>query len=205
VRLALVLAGTALTTAIAWAEIGGNAGAASDSVMRKAIARQRVSDGQLGKLAAAEKNTSMTRDQILAAADSYESDIKQMIMHADGLRLAAYRAKDLIRMNYIASKLDDMKEIQAIAEPAFAAIKQPGVEMFVMLSKLNTIRQGWERVKQSAAEVEAAASDSGDPTMDAFNAVNAQTNPSEGNTDPTLPGAPTTEVADRPNPASPFR
>lgn len=203
-RLALVLAGTALTTAIAWAEIGGNAGAASDSVMRKAIARQRVSDGQLGKLAAAEKNTSMTRDQILAAADSYESDIKQMIMHADGLRLAAYRAKDLIRMNYIASKLDDMREIQAIAEPALASIRQPNQELFTMLAKLNTIRQGWERVKQASADVEAAASDTGDPTMDAFAAVNAQTNPSDGVTDPTGPGAPTNEV-ERPVPASAFR
>jgi hypothetical protein len=204
VRLALALSGTALMTAIAWAEIGGGASANVDGVMKKAIARQRVAAGQGVQLAANEKNTTMTRDQILAAADSYDSDIKQAIMHADELRLQAYRSKDLIRMNYIASKLDDMREIQAIAEPALASIRQPNQELFTMLAKLNTIRQGWERVKQASADVEAAASDTGDPTMDAFAAVNAQTNPSDGVTDPTGPGAPTNEV-ERPVPASAFR
>jgi hypothetical protein len=208
VRLALALSGTALMTAIAWAEIGGGASASVDGLMKTAIARQRVAAGQGVQLAADEKNPTknptMTRDQILASAESYESDIKQAIMHADELRLQAYRSKDLIRMNYIASKLDDMREIQSIAEPALASIRQPNQELFTMLAKLNTIRQGWERVKQASADVEAAASDTGDPTMDAFAAVNAQTNPSEGVTDPTGPGAPTNEV-ERPVPASAFR
>ena len=180
-----------------------------DGLAKKTIVRQRVAEGQAAVKPTsgppnAAPGASMTHDQILSTAEFYETDMKHMVAHAEELRLDAYHAKDLIRMNYIAGKLSDMREIQAITEPALATLRQPGQDMFVMLAKLSTIRQGWEHVKQSMSDAEASSSDTTDPTMESFAAANGQTSPSGPELDPTAPPSPSVEV-ERPMPASPFR
>jgi hypothetical protein len=202
----LALAGTGLITAIASAEIGGKPGLLNDAAMTRTITRQRIAEGQLplAGTGAGKPAPTMTREQILASAASYESEMTESIAHAEKLRLDAYHSKDIIRMNFISGKLDEMRQILAVAQPALVAIREPGQEMFVMLAKLSTIRQGAERVKHSMDEVEAALGDTADPTMALFGAVNSTNNDSNGTTDPTGVPAPTFTV-DRPVPASPFR
>jgi hypothetical protein len=207
VQLALTLAGVGLT-AIAAAAIGVSTKAESDGAMTAAILAQRISDGQPAASQAMPSpstppNETATRDQILQEATTYETEMNQSVTHADQLRLQAYHDKDLIRMNFIASKLADMRQIMQIAQSSFVSIRQPGQDLFVMRAKLSTIRQGWERIKEELGEAETAESDSLD-SVAAVGSANAETNPSNGVTDPTLPPGPSLET-ERPSAASPYR
>ncbi|HTA21589.1 MAG TPA: hypothetical protein VK989_19990 [Polyangia bacterium] len=207
VQLALALAGVGLT-AIAAAAIGVSTKTESDGAMAAAILAQHISEGQATPsqampLPSTPPNEAATREQILNQAASYETEMHQSVEHADQLRLEAYHDKDLIRMNFIASKLIDMRQILQIAQPSFASIRKEGQDLFVMRAKLSTIRQGWERIKEELAAAETAESDSADQVT-AVGAANAEANPSDGVTDPTLPPGPSVEV-ERPSAASPYR
>jgi hypothetical protein len=205
VQLALALAGTGLMTAIAAAAIGANQGPSVDRAMAAAIVAQQIADGQGAKLEpGTPPGEAATRAQILAEADKLEADMKTSVGHADTLRIEAYHQKDMIRVSFITAKLNDMKQILAIAMPALAILRQPGQDLFVMRAKLNTIRQGAERIKDAMAAAEASEGDSTDPTSSAFAPVNAETNPSQNETDPTAPPAPTDEF-ERPSQASPYQ
>ena len=152
------------------------------------------------------EDTAAARDKILTEATQIEEEMKQAIQHTDKLRINAYNAKDIIRLNTVTSKLEEMRQIMAIAKPAFAAIRQPGQDIFVMRAKLSTIRQGKDRMQEDEATAEAAEGDSVD-SVTAAGAENAGANPNSGGTDPTLPGNPTssTTIPDRPGQASPYR
>jgi hypothetical protein len=207
VQLALALAGVGLT-AIAAAAIGVSTKAESDGAMTAAILAQQIAEGQPAPSQAMPSpstppNEAATREQILQQATTYEAEMKQSVEHADQLRLQAYHDKDLIRMNFIASKLIDMRQILQIAQPSFVSIRKEGQDLFVMRAKLSTIRQGWERIKEELAAAETSESDSADQVT-AVGSANAETNPSNGVTDPTAPAGPSVEV-ERPSAASPYR
>ena len=204
VQLALALAGTGLMTAIAAAAIGANQAPSEDRAMAAAIVAQQIADGQGAKVDQGPPSEATTRMQILAEAAKLEADMKESVAHADTVKLEAYHQKDMIRVAFLTSKLNDMKQIQSIAQSALAILRQPGQDLFVMRAKLNTIRQGAERIRDTLAAIDAAAGDSMDPTSSAFGPVNAETNPSMGETDPTSPPAPSADV-ERPSPASPFQ
>jgi hypothetical protein len=204
VQLALALAGVGLT-AIAAAAIGVSTKAESDGAMAAAILAQQISEGQAAPLPSPSTppNEAATREQIVQEATTYETEMNQSVAHTDQLRLQAYHDKDLIRMNFIASKLADMRQIMQIAKPAFVSIRQPGQDLFVMRAKLSTIRQGWDRIKEELAAAETSESDSAD-SVSAVGAANAEANPSDGVTDPTSPPAPSADF-ERPSAASPYR
>ena len=202
VQLALALVGVGLT-AIAAAAIGVSTKGQSEGAMAAAILAQQIAEGQPAPAEPPTPAETATREQILQEASTYENDMNQAVSHADQLRLQAYHDKDLIRMNFIASKLADMRQVVQIAQPSFASIRQPGQDLFVMRSKLSTIRQGWESVKESLAAAETSESDSVD-SVTAVGSANAEANPSDGVTDPTAPAAPTAAV-ERPSAASPYR
>jgi hypothetical protein len=214
VQLALALGGTGLMTAIAVAAIGASPSDTSDRAMAAAIVAQRIAEGEAATPAATAPTEpteppadspadAVTRAKILAEAATYEADMKQSVAHADQLRIEAYHDKDLIRMNFITSKLDDMKQIMVITEAALAVMRQPGQDIFVMRAKLTTIRQGAERVKQAMAAAEAAAGDTAEAVA-AVGTSNSEANPSADVTDPTNPPSPSVDV-ERPSAASPYR
>lgn len=209
VQLALALSGTGLLAAISVAAIGDNTGLSPERALQKTIVRQRVAAGlPATQPAGAEAKPAMTKDQILAAVDAYEADINTAVTQVDKLRQEAYNAKDLIRVSFITGKLEEMRQIQSIVQPVIVSIRQPGLELFVMQSKLSTIRQGAERIAQAAGEANKAETDALDATMSGFDAVNGeQTRPGASIDDPTLPPNPTTVdvVGTRPGYASPYR
>lgn len=204
VQLALALAGTGIMTAIAAAAIGANQGAQSDGAMAATIMAQRISEGVAVRPTPAPQGDATTRDKILGEAAMLEADMNHMVMITEKLRVDAYKAKDIIRLNTVTGKLDDMKSIMMIAAPAFKVLRQPGQDLFVMRSKLNMIRQGWERMKEAMAAAEAAEGDSVDSIAAALGPANAETNPSTGSTDPTSPPSPTADF-ERPGQASPYK
>jgi hypothetical protein len=200
----LALVGTGLMTAIAAAEIGGRPGMTIDDAMTRTITRQRIAEGQVATTGAPPQTEPTTRDQILAEAAAYEADMNQSLAHTEKLRLQAYRAKDIIRMNFISGKLDEMKQIMMITQQALQAIRQPGQDLFVMRSKLSTIRQGADRLKQAMAAAESAVGDTTDPTSSAVGAANGEQNPSAGESDPAGVPSPGFDV-ERPTAASPYK
>lgn len=204
VQLALALAGTGLMTAIAAAAIGANQGAQGDGAMAATILAQRISEGVAVRPAPGPQSDATTRDKILGEAAMLEADMNRMVTITEKLRVDAYKAKDIIRLNTISGKLDDMKSIMTIATPAFKVLRQPGQDIFVMRSKLNMIRQGWERMKEALAAAQAAEGDSVDSIAAALGPSNAETNPSTGSTDPTAPPSPTADF-ERPGQASPYK
>jgi hypothetical protein len=201
----LALVGTGLMTAIASAAIGSKTGGSVDGAMAKAITHQRIAEGQLPLPTTPQKGEALSREQILAAVTTYESEMNQSLTRAEAMKTEAYRAKDIIRLNFVSEKLEQIKQVIAIAQPAIDAIRVPGQDMFVMLTKLSTIRQGAERVKQAIAEAEASLGDSAD-TVGTVSTANATDNlPGSGDTDPTAPASPTTDSPERPVAASPYR
>jgi hypothetical protein len=225
VQLALTLAATGLMTAIAAAAIGTQQAPAGDGAMAALVMAQKIAAGTLPATGTAPPspasttppkagsgwNTPMSpekeaieRRNILAEATALETQMKVTIDHTDKLRIAAYNAKDIVRLNTITNKLDEMKQIMAIAAPAFAAIREPGQDLFVMRSKMATLRQGWDQMKEALAQAESAEGDSVD-FVSSIGAEPGQTNPSASSTDPAAAGTPTADGFDRPAQASTFK
>jgi hypothetical protein len=197
-RLALV--GTGLATALAAAEMVTKP---DDVAMARAITRQRIAAAEAPRAAPDRQSRPMTPDDILAASESYENQIKQTLEHGETLRVNAYRLKDIIRITCVDEKLGQMKQIAAIAKPRFTSIKQTVHDQFHMLSQFTVIREGWERISQLAEEMEACTGDSLD-AVSAAKIMEEQHGPGEGVADPTLPPNPTTNDVERPAQASPY-
>jgi hypothetical protein len=198
IRLALV--GTGLVTALATADMATRP---DDAAMGRAITRQRVAAAEAPSAAPERKGRALTPDEMLAAAESFETQIKQTLEHGETLRVGAYRSKDIIRMTCVDDKLGQMKQIYSIAKPRFVTIKQAGPDEFRLRSQFTTIREGYERISQLAEEMESCTGDS----LDAVSAakINEEGHgPGEAVGDPTLPPNPTTNVLDRPGFASPY-
>jgi hypothetical protein len=191
---------TGLVTAIAAAQIATQP---DQDPMARAIAKQKITVGQPASVAPRRQSQPLSPDQMLTASESYESDIKMALEHGETLRVGAYRSKDIIRMTCVDEKLGQMKEIFGIAKPRFATIKQAGSDEFTMRSQFTTIREGAERVKQLAEEMESCMGDSlDDVTMGKIN--EEERGPGASIADPTQPPTPTMEV-ERPGFASPER
>jgi hypothetical protein len=215
-QLALALGGTGLMTAIAAAAVGVGVGrGGDDGGMAAAVLAQRIAEGrpvrakaQLALNGEAPPETeAQTRAAILAAAAKLEVDMTATIEHTEKLRVAAQKARDLIRVRVVTSKLNDMKGIMAIAQPAFASLRQPGQELFVMRAKLMIIRQGWDRMREALAEAEAAEGDSVATVAMGLGPLNGESPDDEAEADPTLPANPRLDpaVLERPAEASTFK
>jgi hypothetical protein len=210
VQLAFALTGTALMTAIAAAAIGAKQGSEERAMTAAIIAQQIANGAPVSTTPAAPSapagvpaNEAVAREKILTEATMIEAQMKLAISATEKLKTSAYKAKDIIRLNTITSKLQDMRQIQVIAEAAIASIREPGQDLFVMRAKLNTIRQGAERMRQAMAEAEAAEGDSVNSVSSGIGPENAETAPSDGVTDPSNVAAPT-NVVERPGYASPY-
>lgn len=200
--LKLALVSTALVTAIAAAQMATKP---DDDAMSRAITHQQVAAGQAVKKpgAAGRQDKALTPDQMLVATASYEVDMRQAIAHGEVMRVSAYRSKDIIRMTCVDEKLGQMKQVVNIAQSRFSSIKETTGDEFQMRSQFTVVREGWERVKVLADEMENCMGDSLDAV--AVGQLNEEGNgPNASVTDPTQPPAPTF-VLDRPGYASPYR
>jgi hypothetical protein len=213
--IALAITGTVFMGAIAAAEIGARPGFRGDDALLKTIRAQRVAQGVPAQPPAAPVPTESTagseeqqRAAILAEAAQLEAQMNKAIAHVDTLRIEAYHEKNLLRMNFLKTKLDDMKAVATVLTPILAEIREPGQDLFVMRAKLSQVRQGVEQVRESAA---AAESQQGEDSPDVLSigSSNAEgQGSSQGDTDPTGPPSPTsdfTPINERPGEASPFK
>ena len=195
----LALVSTGLVTALAAAQMAAKP---DEGAMAHAITQQQVSAGQAPG-AARDRSRAMTPDEMLTAADAYEAEIKRTLEHGETLRVSAYRSKDIIRMTCVDDKLGQMKQIFVIAKPRFGTIKGLTSDEFHMRSDFTTIREGTERIRQVAAELEACAGDSIE-YVGAARIDEETQGPGAIPVDPTLPAEPQLDVA-RPAEASTYR
>jgi hypothetical protein len=220
VQLALALAGTGLMTAIAAAAIGARQPVSTEKAMAAAIMAQQIAEGTAPSAPAPiptegtppppnSPAEAQARQAILAEAAQLEQQMTSTIDHVETLRTEAYKAKDMIRLNTVTTKLDEMKQIMAIAKDAFAALRVPGQDLFVMRAKLSTIRQGWDRMREALQAAESAEGDSINSVTSGIGPENAENGSSNGTYDPTAPGSPTSDqtsvLGERPGNASPDR
>lgn len=213
--IALALAGTGLGTAFATVGIGRSPAPDAERALIQTIVRQRVAQGlpaqppPVGSAPGAQPpaaQPAVTRESILAEVDAFESEMKELIDQVDDMKKKAYAAKDIIRLNYLTTKLEEMKNVEAQVAPVIASIRQPGLELFVMQSKLNTIRMGLDQLRKQSSEAAAAQGDG----MDIVSAAELQNTgvgnkDNDGIADLPPPGTPSpTDFVRAPN-ASPYR
>jgi hypothetical protein len=217
VQLALALAGTGLMTAIATAAIGAKQGPSGDAMTSLLLAQQVAagvaptappSAGPASAPATTPPSSSadaQARAAILAEAAVIEQKLHQSLDHTEKLRAAAYKAKDMIRLNAITAKLTDMKQIMGVAQAALDALRQPGQDLFVMRAKLSTLRQGLDGMKEAEAAAESA--EGGDVnSVNGMTGTPAETGNNTGETDPSNLGTPSldNQPLPRPTQASPY-
>jgi hypothetical protein len=198
-------------TAIAAAELGARPGGSGEDLLRKTIRMQRVAQGLPAKPEASPWGASPSgesdvsrREGILAEATRLESQMNRSLTHVEQLRVLAYHDKNLIRMNFLTTKIDDMQQIMTIVTPALAEIRKPGQDLFVMRAKLTMIRQGAERMREAAAAAESSLNDDSPDIFGDIGSSNAHTSPSSGETDPTSPPSTTVDL-ERPGQASRYQ
>lgn len=210
--IALALAGTGLGTAFATVGIGNSPAPDAERALVQTIVRQRVAQGLPAQPPSASGTPSqkpqqaVTRESILAEVDAFEGEMKELISQVDDMKKKAYVAKDIIRLNYLTTKLEEMKNVETQVAPVIASIRQPGLELFVMQSKLNTIRMGLDQLRKQASEAAAAQGDG----MDIISAADLQNTgvgnrDNDGIADLPPPGSPTPTDFVRPANASPYR
>jgi hypothetical protein len=212
--IALALAGTGLGTAFATVGIGNSPAPDAERALMQTIVRQRVAQGLPAQPPPASgtpgqqppAQRALTRESILAEVDAFEGEMKELIDTVDDMKKKAYAAKDIIRLNYLTTKLEEMKNVQAQVAPVIASIRQPGLELFVMQAKLNTIRMGLDQLRKQASEASAAQGDG----MDIISAADLQntgvgSKDNDGIADLPPPGTPSPTDFVRPANASPYR
>jgi hypothetical protein len=194
----LALAGTGLATALAGAQMATKP---DDSAMSRAITQQQVAAGQPPK-AAKDNGKPMSPEEMLAGAETYESQMTRAIEHGEALRASSRRTKDIIRTTCIEDKVGQMKQVFAIAKPRFSTIKDLTGDEFHMRAQFIVIREGADRLRQLADELEACTGDSAEMVGD-IRLDDEQHLPGAGVTDPTLPADPQQDLQ-RPGQASPY-
>jgi hypothetical protein len=213
--IALALAGTGLGTAFATVGIGNAPAPEAERALKQTIVRQRIAQGLPAQpppagtapdLTQPPASKAVTRESILAEVDTFESEMKELINQVDDMKKKAYAAKDIIRLNFLTTKFEEMKLIETTVAPVIASIRQPGLELFVMQAKLSTIRQGLDQLRQAAAQAAASLGDG----MDIVSAADPSTTgvgakDNDGIADLPGPGSPSPTDFFRPAPASPYR
>ena len=194
VRLALV--STALVTAIAAAQMSSKP---DDGAMAQAITQQKVAAGE-GAQPTVRRDKPLTTDQMLAAAASYEVDMRQAVAHGNASRVSAYRSKDIIRMTCVDDKINQMKTLVNMASTPMLMLRTFKDQPIVMREQFDVIGRAHERVSQLGAEVDACMGDN----LDAVSAGKIQEEQEPTNiNDPTRPPSPSVDI-DRPPEASPY-
>jgi hypothetical protein len=196
-RFALV--GTGLATAFAAAQIATKP---DDAQMARTIAQQQVSSGQSPVGKGLRDNKPMSVDDILVESERYGREMKKIFEHAETLRVNARRTRDIIRMTCVDDRYGQIRQVWIIAEPRLETIKGLRDDDFHLRAQFTIIREGADRMRQLADEIETCTGDSLENP--ALGLIDEAGSPTGSITDPTLPANPVLDVA-RPPDSSPFR
>jgi hypothetical protein len=171
--------------------------------VNQAIVQQLVSEGQLANSAPnAPPDNVYTAEQMLILAPKYTAEMQTAVEHAEDVRIAAYRTRDIIRMTCIDDKLGQMKTLIKLASAPMLMLRTFKAEPIVMREQFDVIGRAHERVNTLGTEVDACMGDN----LDAVSAGRIQEEQQPGNTDlndPTRPPTPILPI-ERPPEASPY-
>jgi len=142
----------------------------------------------------------LTTDQMVELATRYDKDMRSALEHAEGVRIGAYRQRDIIRMSCIDDKLVQMKDVIRVSEPRVASVARKANEELVLRQHFLVVQMARKRVDELAADVEACMGEG----LDAITAGRIRDEaPSDAIIDPTRPPTPWFET-ERPPEASPY-
>jgi len=143
----------------------------------------------------------LTPDQMVELATRYDKDMRTALEHAEGVRIGAYRQRDIIRLSCIDDKLVQMKDVIGASEPRVASVARKANEELVLRQHFLIVQQARKRVDELAADVEACMGEG----LDAITAgrIRDESPPSDAILDPTRPPTPWFET-ERPPEASPY-
>jgi hypothetical protein len=170
--------------------------------VNQTIAQQLVSEGQLANAAPnAPPDSTYTPDQMAILAPKYTAEMQAAVDHAEDVRIAAYRTRDIIRMTCIDDKLGQMKTLIKLASAPMLMLRTFKAEPIVMREQFDVIGRAHERVTILAGEVDACMGDN----LDAVSAgrIQEEQQPDTNVNDPTRPPSPIVPI-DRPPAASPY-
>ena len=169
--------------------------------LNRAIVQQMVNEGQLANAAPnAPASNPYTSEQMMILAQNYTADMQKAVEHAEDVRIAAYRTRDIIRMTCIDDKLGQMKTVINLATPRMLMLRTFKGEPIVMAEQFDIIGRAHERVTLLATEVDACMGDNLDAVT--VGRIQEEQQPTDI-TDPTRPPAPIQQI-DRPPEASPY-
>jgi hypothetical protein len=142
----------------------------------------------------------LTTDQMVELATRYDKDMRSSLEHAEGVRISAYRQRDIIRMSCIDDKLVQMKDVIRVSEPRVASVGRKAAEELVLRQHFLIVQMARKRVDELAADVEACMGEG----LDSISAGRIRDeSPSDAILDPTRPPTPWFET-ERPPEASPY-
>jgi len=142
----------------------------------------------------------LTPDQMEELATRYDKDMRSSVEHAEGVRITAYRQRDIIRMSCIDDKLVQMKDVIRVSEPRVASVARKANEELVLRQHFLVVQMARKRVDELAADVEACMGEGLDGITAGRIRDEASSDPI---VDPTRPPTPWFET-ERPPEASPY-
>jgi hypothetical protein len=199
---ALSLAVGGLVTAICAAELAATPD--DQSAVARTITRQQIRNGRRvaqGGHFDEHQSKALDRQQMTEMAGGYEAEMRKVQEHAEEVRVAAYRSRDIIRMTCIDDKLNQIRSVIQIVEPRFVSIHLVQHDELTLRGQFSQIQQAAEHVRALSADVEMCLGD----TLDMVSAgrINEEA-PTTVVTDPTRPADPGS-IIDRPPEASTYQ
>ena len=142
----------------------------------------------------------LTPEQMVELTARYDKDMRSGLEKSEGVRIGAYRQRDIIRMTCIDDKLVQMKDVIRVAEPRVASVARKVNEELVLRQHFLIVQVARKRVDELAADVEACMGEG----LDSISAGRIRDeSPADAILDPTRPPTPWFET-ERPPEASPY-
>jgi hypothetical protein len=173
--------------------------------VEQTIAQQLAAEGQQAHEQGLTKDIEhLTAEQMLGLSIKYDQEMRQSVDHAQDVKVTAYRSHDIIRMNCIADKVEQMKSVIMVTEPRYLMLRSFKSQAIVMQSQFAIISVAHERVKQLLDEVNSCLGDNLDAvTIGRIREETVYQTVDQQN-DPTRPQS-SIQQLDRPPEASPYR
>jgi hypothetical protein len=172
--------------------------------VNQAIVQQLVSEGQLANAAPnAPPDTAYTSDQMLILGPKLAAEMQSAVEHAEDVRIAAYRTRDIIRMTCIDDKIGQMKTLMNLASTPMLMLRTFKAEPIVMREQFDVIGRAHDRVSVLGTEIEACMGDNLDAVTVGRIQEEQQPDTDVNVNDPTRPASPI-QAIDRPPEASPY-
>jgi hypothetical protein len=173
--------------------------------VEQTIAQQLAAEGQQAKAQGLTKDIEhFTSDQMLGLSIKYDQEMRQSVEHAQDVKVQAYRSHDIIRMNCIADKVEQMKSVIMVTEPRYLMLRSFKTQIIVMQSQFAIISAAHQRVNDLVQEVDSCMGDSLDAvTVGRIQEEGAYQTVDQLN-DPTRPQSSIQQI-ERPPEASPYR